>query len=117
MQLERHNRDAVDVLTLAGPWTRSRVLREAVRELVRLGEPIVVLDLRGVEDLTSSCLGELVASRDRIRRAGGLVKLVVSDGQYDRLRAAGVDGLFPLFRSEEQAIESFEAETMTVGVP
>jgi anti-anti-sigma factor len=116
MQLERHARGAIDVLEVSGPW-RSTVLRRAIRELTQIGEPIVVLDLRGVDALSSACLGGLVASRDRIGRAGGLLKLAVTTAQRRRLRQTGLAGLFELFPDAEQAIDSFEAETMTFGVP
>jgi len=115
-----HYREAIDILELRGAFagsTDSTRLRDALAPTMRLGAPIVILDLSAIERLGGELLGELLAARQRVRSAGGILKLVASRSCRTLLSEAGFDSLGELYDRRDTAVESFEPETMTAGIP
>lgn len=119
MQLRVRTRGVVDVIDVRGiPSARNvDVLRERVRELIRVGEPLLVLNLARVSGLDSAWLGELVACRERLRKHSGTIKLVAGRPLRDLFVASGLDGLFEIHDDEDAALDSFDPESATAGVP
>lgn len=71
------------------------------------GNPVIVIDLRGVTFLGAEGLRSLVASQNRIAAAGGTMRVVVpGEGGVIRrlLELSGVESLLELFESVEDAI-------------
>ena len=119
MRIEHHEREAVDVLTCIGRragTVEADELRDRIDHLVRLGEPILVLDLTGIETMDTSFTEEVFACSKRVSAASGLVKLVVEPKQR-ALFSRGRRQKFELYDVEDDAIDSFDAQTMTAGIP
>jgi len=120
MRIVHRAREAVDVLAcrgvLAGPAAAEQ-LRDAIDRLIRLGEPIVILDLTGLERLEPEFVDEIGRCRTRIRAAGGVVKVAATGEPREALRTAGLTRSIETFDGGDQAIESFYARTATVGIP
>lgn len=119
MEIRVRARGVVDVVDVKGrPNSRNAsALRKRVRELIQAGEPLLVLNLMDVPDLDSTWLGELVASRERVRKHHGVIKIVAHHGPRDILVASGLDRLFEIYHDEELALDSFDPESETAGVP
>jgi anti-anti-sigma factor len=119
MEIRVRARGVVDVLELRGRAGARNVsaLRKRVRALIEAGEPLLILDLSRLTDLDSAWLGELVACRERVRKHDGVIKLVAHDRPRDLLVASGLDRLFEVYHDEEQALDSFDPESETAGVP
>jgi len=119
MRIEHHEREAIDVLSCIGRQAgavEAEELRDRIDHLVRIGEPIVVLDLTDVARLDGVFVDETLACGEIIVRSHGLLKLVVRPEQRS-LFAAGSRRRLEMYDVEDDAIESFDAETMTLGIP
>lgn len=92
-------------------------VRERIEGLIDRGESLIVVDLTRKRDVDSVFMGQLVACREHARRHDGVIKLVVTAGQRDLLVATKLDYLFQTFRSEDEAMDSFESRDTTVGIP
>jgi anti-anti-sigma factor len=111
---------AVDVLHVSGRMTGRRLADRLRAEFARLLEGdtlIFVLNLVDVADVDSGFLGELIACRERVRKRGGCVKLVLNRWMLDLLAAGGLDSLFEVFREEDDALDSFSPVSETAGIP
>jgi len=120
MDIVLHNQEAIDILEMRGAFagaTDATRMRDALARTMRLGAPIVIVDLSGIERVGGDLLGELLAARERVRTAGGILKLVVTQACRTLLCEAGFGGLGELYERREKAVESFEPETMTAGIP
>lgn len=120
MQLEIRKTGAVDVLEIRGKMigeSGARELREKVHELLGEGDPAFVVDLAGLTQMDSASLGELVACREHVRKRSGVMKLVLTGRPYDLFMTTRLDYLFEIFPSVEQALASFDPDTMTAGIP
>jgi hypothetical protein len=120
MRIEHRVREAVDILRCTGRSAgraEAHTLCECVDELVRLGEPIVVLDLTRVGTLEADFVTALRTCRARIARAGGLLKLAIDPSRRRLVRQAGFDVVSDLHPDEDRAMESFAPETETIGIP
>jgi hypothetical protein len=120
MRIEHRVREAVDILRCIGPSAgpgEALTLCECVDELVRLGEPIVVVDLTRVGTLEDDFVAALRTCRARIARAGGLLKLALDASRREAVRRAGFDVVSDLHADEDRAMESFAPETETIGIP
>jgi anti-anti-sigma factor len=60
-----------------------KLLREKVEGLVEEGRVKIILDMTGVPDIDSLCLGEITRSQMTVSRKGGMLRLV---NLNDRLR-------------------------------
>lgn len=96
---------SVMVISLAGEWDIYR--REELRNRLESGytEPQVVLDLTAAKYVTSTLICALVVMQkhreeEQLPRAGLAVK---SAFVRRLLTATGLDGLFPIFESVEEA--------------
>ena len=66
MKITKRERGGVTILDLEGRLSIGQgdiALREAIQALLRSGESMILLNLRGVKSMDSSGLGELVAGK------------------------------------------------------
>ena len=102
---------------VVGRFVRCRILNEdavqqAGEQLLGLveggGQPKVILDLRGVEGMSTSFLGKLTAFRTKVVDAGGQLALCrVSPLVQEILTICRFDRLAPVYASEQEALGSF----------
>lgn len=89
----------------------SATAAEFEAELAKLtegGKNNLVLDLSGVDFISSAGLRVLVNTRKAVRAAGGdLVLAKPSDRVFETLDIAGLDVLFEIFSDREAAVGSF----------
>jgi anti-sigma B factor antagonist len=101
---------AAVVVNLEGPLTieaDTRRLRALVGSLTRDSPRHVILDLRKVERLDCSGIGQLVQLHNRVRGAGGVLTLVnVDDRQRRLLQMVGLLNVFRICPSSQEAIEA-----------
>jgi anti-sigma B factor antagonist len=103
--------DGVSVLDLRGKiafGAGNTLLREAVAGLIAAGSTKVVLNLREVNFIDSSGIGELVRSHMAIRKQGGQMKLAdLSPMVNDLLTATSLNKVFVVEHDEASAVRSF----------
>jgi len=119
MEIQVHTRGLVDVIEIRGCPSHRNVSRihEVVGRLIEKGEPFLVADLSHVPDLDSTWLGALVACRERTRRHGGTIKIVAQGRCRDLFAASCLDRVFEVYRDQDEALDSFDPECATAGVP
>jgi len=106
-------RDAgkVRILDLKGQVNHGEgvvTLNDAVNRLMREGQGRIVLNLKAVEWIDSSGLGQLVACHLRARRIEGGIKLVLPSKQVlNTLTIVGLNKVFEIYDDEVNAVGSF----------
>jgi anti-sigma B factor antagonist len=101
------------VVSLTGRVTLGKTA-EAVGEVIEqeLSEGVqnIVLNLSGVTFIDSSGLGTLVANLAKTKAAGGMLKLAEPQERVkSALELTRLTGLFPLYATEQDALNSFNA--------
>ena len=79
MEIEEKTEGRVTILFLKGRMMGGegdKLLREKVEGLVEAGRVHIVLDMAGVPDIDSLCLGEITRSQMTVSRVGGTLRLV-----------------------------------------
>lgn len=83
------------------------LLRNTVRDLLEHGNSRILLNLRGVDFIDSSGLGELVRTHASIRNRGGQLKLVnPSRNVHELLQITKLDRVFDIEQDEASALSS-----------
>jgi anti-sigma B factor antagonist len=83
-------------------------LETALKKLLDEGKSNLVLDLSGVEFLSSSGLRVLVTTLKAVRKSGGDLRLAQSSQRAsDAIELAGLDVLFKTYGDREAAVASF----------
>ena len=83
-------------------------LEAALTALIGEGNNNLVLDLSGVDFLSSSGLRVLVTTLKSVRKSGGDVRLAQpSQRATDAINLAGLDVLFKVFPDRESALASY----------
>ncbi len=98
------------VLSLSGKIQMgdTEQLDMALDEIVRSGARQVIIDLSQVNYICSSALGVLIATKRRISRANGEVRLIIRPGEVlDLFRLTMVDRVFPIHASVDEAASAF----------
>jgi len=81
-------------------------LKQTIVEAIDAGCVNIVVDLEGVRFIDSSGLGVLVSGLRRVKEHDGTLRLVCThDGILKIFRITGLDKVFPLFPSPEEARE------------
>jgi anti-sigma B factor antagonist len=84
-------------------------LRDAVRQLIAVGNKKIVLNLAKVDYIDSSGVGELVGSFTTVRNAGGELKLLnLTKKVHDVLNVTKLYTVFDIKDDEFTAIKSFD---------
>ncbi len=80
----------------------------ALDEAVQDGKRNVVLDLGGVEYMSSAGLREMVRVLKQLRREGGDLRLAApSERVQEVLELAGLDAIFEIYPTQVEAVGSF----------
>jgi anti-sigma B factor antagonist len=111
MQLSERRVDGVSIIDVAGNLTvpeNPRALRETVVALLHRGERRILLNVRKLQQMDSTCLGEIVASYTATTSSGGILKLEQTGPHLRRLLASTrLDTILESYDSEDEAIASF----------
>lgn len=86
----------------------SKAFRIMIQGLLKQGQTNIVLNLRGLEYLDSSGIGELVRNYMTVVKQGGAMKVVgLAPKVEEILRVTQLYQVFPEFPDEASALESF----------
>lgn len=99
--------DGVFVLAFGGDIdvASAVTVRDALDRVIAAGHHRVVLDLNGVRFLDSTGLGVMVGRLKAVRDLGGDLNLVCTSPRIIRVLAiTGLDGVFAVFETTEQAV-------------
>jgi anti-sigma B factor antagonist len=110
MEITMQELKRVDLVTVAGRIDSSNAseLDEALKGLLSNGRYNIVLDLSGVDYMSSAGLRSLVATvRECKRRSGDLRLTQPSERVSDVLKLAGLDSVFQVFDDPTAAVGSF----------
>ena len=81
---------------------------ESLSNEIDAGNISVVLDLSGVDYMSSAGLRELVSALKKVKRSGGDLRLAQpSERVREVLEMAGLDTIFQIFGSQDEATNSF----------
>jgi anti-sigma B factor antagonist len=82
----------------------------AVHEHIEKGQSNLILNLKGVQWLSSEGIGQMVASMKRARSKGGELKILHPSGQVAQiLEMVGLNKIFEIYHNETEAIASFRS--------
>jgi anti-sigma B factor antagonist len=102
--------DKVTLMDVSGRLTsfEGQAFREAIQRLLRQGDNNIVLNLKGLDYLDSSGIGELVRNYLAVVKKGGAMKVVgLAPKVEEILKITQLYQVFPEFPDEESALESF----------
>jgi anti-sigma B factor antagonist len=84
------------------------LLREAISKVINAGDKKVLLNMREVDFVDSSGIGEIVRSHMALRKQGGELKLTnLSKVVDDLLRATSLNRIFDIHKDEASALSAF----------
>jgi anti-sigma B factor antagonist len=102
--------DHVTLMDISGQLTslEGQAFRDAIQRLLRQGEINIILNLKDLEYLDSSGIGELVRNYLAVVKKGGTMKVVgLAPKVEEILKITQLYQVFPEFPDEESALESF----------
>ncbi len=83
-------------------------LGEALTTEITSGKTLLVLDLSGVDYMSSAGLRELVNALKKVKRAGGDLRLAQPSRRVrEVMEMAGLDTIFLIFETSAEAVESY----------
>ena len=109
MEIEQTTRDGIPVLVVAGrvQLTDADDFENAIRSLEEKSSQFII-DLSRATYICSMGLGALIASRRRLMRKGGEIRIVADSGDVlDVIRLTMIDKVILIENSIESAISSF----------
>lgn len=107
LEIECSQAGPATVLTLSGhiSTTESQVVSEALQRLMSEGSQRLVVDMAGVDLITSDGLGALIRARKTSAEVGGtLVLSGVKGNILDVFRMTRLDKIFTLYESVDSAV-------------
>jgi anti-sigma B factor antagonist len=99
-----------DMITVAGRVDSNTAsdLDQALKQVMNGGRYNLVIELSGVNYLSSAGLRSLVAAlRECKRQRGDVVLVALSERVLEVLKLAGLDSLFQVYASTTEAVGSF----------
>jgi anti-anti-sigma factor len=108
--IEIRQADKVTLMDVSGRLTsfEGQAFRDAIQRLLRQGHNNIVLNLKGLDYLDSSGIGELVRNYLAVIKKGGAMKVVgLAPKVEEILKITQLYQVFPEFPDEESALESF----------
>ena len=113
--------DGVTIVDLRGRLImgeESVGLRDLVRNLANEGKKKILLNLRGVNYIDSSGLGELVAAFTSVRKQGGELKLLnLTKRVHDLLQITKLYTVFEITDDEAASLKSFSPAVWSSPLP
>ena len=110
LSIDSHRVGEITVLTCRGrlvEGVESSTLQQHVDSLI-LESPYIILNLSGLEFIDSSGLGLLVRCLIRLESMHGLIRVCAASSRTaEAFRVTGLNTLFRVFSSEEEAIAGF----------
>ncbi|MHB8842472.1 MAG: anti-sigma B factor antagonist [Candidatus Aquicultor secundus] len=111
LKIESKEVDGIGIIILEGevdvytaPKLKSRLI-----DLVDEGKYNIIIDLQKVEFMDSSGLGVLVGGLKRVKSHQGSISLVCTQENILKIfRITGLVKVFPIFSSEDEAINSLK---------
>lgn len=83
-------------------------LGEALNGIIDEGHSALVIDMAGIEYMSSAGLREIVAALKRVHKTGGDIRLAnPSDRVTEVLELAGLDTIFKIYPTQVEAVGSF----------
>lgn len=83
-------------------------LGSTLSQVIDSGNSQIVLDIAGVDYMSSAGLRELVAALKKVRNLNGDMRIArVSERVYEVLELSGLHTIFRLFDTQAEAINSF----------
>ena len=113
MALKKKIVDDITVIELTGELDHSGMaaVKNIINELLAVGKPKVVLNLRKVKMASLMHIGVLVEEMRKLRERGGDLKLAGLGGTVSKVfDCIGTQDLFCRFGNVKDAINDFEAE-------
>ena len=111
MKLKVRERDGVTILDLSGDITIGEgdvELRKKVSELVHNDQKHILLNLRKVDFIDSSGMGEIVRCFTTMKKNGGVLKLLHLESKIrDLFVITRLITIFETFENEKEAVDSF----------
>jgi anti-sigma B factor antagonist len=78
-----------------------------VDELVRAGQPNAIFDLTNVRYMDSTGVGTLVRSFNKLKNAGGQLRLAGKGGAVDVIKLTQTNAIVPTHDSVDEALAAF----------
>jgi anti-sigma B factor antagonist len=111
MKIKVRERDEVTILDVSGDITIGQgdvTLRKEISELIHNDKKKVLLNLRRVDFIDSSGIGEIVRSYTTIQKSGGTLKLLHLESRVrDLFTITRLITIFETFENEKDAVDSF----------
>ena len=110
LQISIESMKRVELLTISGRIDSSNApqLEEALQKLTSKGRHKMVLELSGVNYMSSAALRVLVSTVRECKSHRGNVKLAnISDRVSEVLKLAGLDAIFEVFDNQTAAVGSY----------
>ena len=110
MALDVQTRQADNGATVVAPTGRLDVagapaLKDAISEVVKIGQPRIVIDMEGVSFVDSTGLGSVIAALKQIRGSQGELRLAAPNQQVRVvLELTTLDRVFPYYATVEEAL-------------
>ncbi len=112
MKIKVREREGVTILDMSGDITIGKgdvTLRKEISELVHNEKKKVLLNLRKVDFIDSSGIGEIVRSFTTIQKNGGKLKLLHLESRVrDLFTITRLITIFETFENEKDAVDSFK---------
>jgi anti-sigma B factor antagonist len=84
------------------------MLKDAISEAVKSGQPRLVIDMEGVSFVDSTGLGSVIAALKLVRSSKGDLRLAAPNQQVRVvLELTTLDRVFPYFATVEEALTDF----------
>jgi anti-sigma B factor antagonist len=110
MQISTEDYKQAVAISVAGRVDSSTApeLESALKKLVEANKTRIVLDLKGVEYMSSAGLRAMVSTLKAVKRVNGDLRLACPSPRVEEvLRLAGLTSIFSIYGSRELAADSF----------
>lgn len=110
MQIATQEQGAVSIVAVAGRVDSATApeLENTLKRLVEAEKTQIVLDLLGVEYMSSAGLRAMVSTLKAVKRVNGDLRVANPSARVDEvLRLAGLSSIFAIYPTREAAISSF----------
>ena len=112
VEITNQPKGEIQIVKVAGFMDMAEVpkLEQALDGLIKDGKIRIVLDLSGLEYVSSAGLGTIIGRIREVRRSGGDIKVgSYSEMVYNILDTFGFTQVFETYTTREEAILKFEA--------